>query len=116
VSGPIGSYRFLITANRYRLASRPFRLRPARDLLLAIDRSAGRATVELAYPPARPELDFTARPGRAPSGEAVLRVGGKRVHVPIPHGSGSVAASASTPVVEVEAHDAHGNSSRTDTD
>jgi neutral ceramidase len=113
VSAPTGRYRFLITANRYRLASSPFRLSPARNLAVVIDRSATRATVRLAYPPARPELDFTARPGRAASGAAVLRLGDKRVVVRIRDGSGSVAARPSSTVVALRAHDGHGNSSRT---
>jgi neutral ceramidase len=112
-SAPTGSYRFLITANRYRLASRSFRLSPARDLVVVIERSATRAAIRLAYPPARPELDFTARASRAANGEAVLRVGGKRTVVSIRHGSGSVAVRRSTPVAALAAHDGRGNSSRT---
>jgi hypothetical protein len=71
--------------------------------------------VRIAYPRARTEVDFTARPFWAARGQAVLRLDGKRVVVQIRRGAGSVAASRSTTVVPVAARDAHGNSSRTDT-
>ena len=104
-----GRYRFLVTANRYRLASRPFHLVPARSLTVEIERHPGRATVRLAYPPAIPERDFTARPRWAASGTVILRVDGKRVTVRIRGGSGSFAASRSARVVEGPARDGFGN-------
>ncbi len=63
---PRGRYRFKITANLYRLKSRPFRLRAARDLEAAvIAQSPGRAVVELRYPRAVEDVDLTWRPARA---------------------------------------------------
>jgi neutral ceramidase len=98
VSAPRGAYRFLITARRYRLASRPFRLRPAATLRATIERAARRATVHLLYPVAVPEHDFTARPRRVTTGTVVLLVGGKRATVRIREGTGSVSTPASEPV------------------
>ena len=50
LSAPLGSYRFLITARRYRLASRPFPLRAAASLRATIDRTGRTAIVRLLYP------------------------------------------------------------------
>jgi neutral ceramidase len=108
-SAPLGDYRFVVTARRYRLASRPFRLRPLR-LRAAVERSGPNAVVRLPYPAAVPERDFTARPRQARSGVAVLRIGGRRVVVRIRGGSGSVRA-AGQPVV-VGARDEFGNRTR----
>ena len=77
---------------RYRLVSRSFRLRPAGNLVAELQRTGRAVTVRLAYPPATPEVDFTARPSRAASGRATLRVDGRRVHVPIHGGSGTAGA------------------------
>jgi hypothetical protein len=54
--------------------------------------------VRLAYPPAIPELDFTARPGWATSGRATVRVDGRRVRVRIHGGAGTISAPASADV------------------
>jgi neutral ceramidase len=105
----LGSYRFLITAKRYRLASRAFQLRAARSLSVEIERRPRVAIVRLAYPAAIPERDFTARPRWAASGTAVLRVDGRRTIVRIRNGSGSVAAPGSAGVAEGPAHDVYGN-------
>ncbi len=65
LNAPLGRYRFRITANRYRLRSRPFRLRPARSLEAKVARSSpGRAVVVLTNPVAIENHDLTWRPGR----------------------------------------------------
>ncbi|HYH62783.1 MAG TPA: hypothetical protein VD766_13020, partial [Solirubrobacterales bacterium] len=65
-NAPRGRYRFKITANLYRIKSRPFRLRAARDLEVAVvDQSPGRAVIELHYPRAVEDVDLTWRPARA---------------------------------------------------
>ena len=79
---PAGRYRFLVTANRYRLASRTFTLRPARSLMLLAEPQAdGTVPVRLAYPAIRPERDVTYRPERADGGRLVARAGGRRVRL-----------------------------------
>jgi hypothetical protein len=98
LSVPTGRYRFVVTARRYRLVSRSFRLRPAGNLIAKLRRTGRAVTVRLAYPPATPEVDFTARPTRAASGRATLRIDGRRVRVPIHAGSGTVGAPASADV------------------
>jgi hypothetical protein len=110
-SAPSGRYRFEVTARRYRIVSRSFHLHPAGNLVAVIERTGRAATVRLTYPPAIPELDFTARPGWAVSGRATLRVDGRAVHVRIHGGAGSVpaAASADVSVAPGAARDRFGN-------
>lgn len=76
----LGTYRFHIAANRYRLTSRSFRLLPSRSLHVHRLRApAGRVAVELEYPKAVVHEDvgdpapdvtagLTARPARVPEG------------------------------------------------
>ncbi len=71
-----GSYRFVVTAKRYRFASRAFDV--SRGALLAVRpvrASRGRAAFMLAYPKAQPYADLTYRPDVARRGTAVVRVG-----------------------------------------
>ena len=84
---PAGAYRFVVTATRYRLASRPFSLRPARSLRLARLRSRpGLLALVLRYPAAVPERDLTTRPGWARAGTVTVYVGGRRRVVPLGEG------------------------------
>ena len=72
---PRGPYRFVVTAKRYRLTSRTFRLGTS-DALAA--RPDGPGAVRLLYPGAVKDLDITSRPP-APDGGAVrVRVGSAR--------------------------------------
>ncbi len=78
---PLGSYRFRITANRYRLRSRPFRLLQARSLEAKVVRSnPGRAVVALRNPIAIENRDLTWRPawskiaGVAVAGRGPVRI------------------------------------------
>ncbi|MDX6587595.1 MAG: neutral ceramidase [Solirubrobacterales bacterium] len=65
-SAPLGRYRFKIRANGYKLKSKRFRLRAARDLeAKLVAQSAGRAVIELRYPEAVENVDLTWRPKRA---------------------------------------------------
>jgi hypothetical protein len=76
---PAGSYRFVVTATRYRLASLPFRLRPSRSLRVARLRARpGLVALALRYPAAVPERDLTIRPGRARRGTVTVIAGGRR--------------------------------------
>jgi hypothetical protein len=115
LSAPTGRYRFLVTARRYRLASRSFRLRPADNLAVVVDRGPRRATIRVAYPLAAGERDFTARPGWAASGRVTVTVDGRRVSARIRAGAASVAARASArlSVARGGARDAFGNANGT---
>ena len=78
-----GNHRFVVTAKRYRLASRPFEVRRGRVLEAQPVRvQRGRAAFVLTYPEARPYDDLTYRPQAASSGVAVVRVDGQRTRVP----------------------------------
>lgn len=67
LDAPVGRHRFVVTANRYRLRSRPFRLRRSRALrAVVVESGGGHAVVELRYPPAIEDEDLTWRPRRAP--------------------------------------------------
>jgi neutral ceramidase len=88
-----GRYRFVITANRYGLKSRPFTVHPSHALAAKpLNAGAGFVAVELGYPAANtreavgdPPGDFTAdltdRPEAASSGLATFRVNGRKVTV-----------------------------------
>lgn len=79
---PLGRYRFVITANRYRLESKPFALRPARSLRARVIRSGGgSALIELRYPAPVENQDLTWRPRHAPGKRAELRIGHHSVAV-----------------------------------
>ncbi len=96
---PLGSkpglHRFMITANRYRLRSAPFRLRRSADLDALLVRSGdGRAVVQMHYPLPVEDEDLAWRPHRAtiagasaPRGlEVALRARGTRLIVSGPAG------------------------------
>ncbi|MFL5516345.1 MAG: neutral/alkaline non-lysosomal ceramidase N-terminal domain-containing protein, partial [Gemmatimonadales bacterium] len=87
----LGTYRFRITANHYKLTSRPFRLRSSRAMTVQRVRApAGRVAVELRYPkpvvhedvgepPPDSNASLTARPAKVKGGGAVtFVVGGHR--------------------------------------
>ncbi len=74
-----GSYRFVVTANNYRLASRPFVVRPS--TALRVDDKGGNR-VRLAYPSVDVALDLTDRPAFARGGKIRARTStGKRLVV-----------------------------------
>jgi neutral ceramidase len=70
-----GRYRVVVTANRYRLASRPFRVAPARTLTLR--RVEGGVTLD--YPPAVRDQDLRHRPASASGGTVRYRQDGRVV-------------------------------------
>ncbi len=105
-----GRYRFLVTANRYRIASHAFRLAPARLRARRAPSAAGTLAVALRYPRIRvheevgdPPPDSTAsltwRPRRARSGVATFIVGGAPVRVRARRGLFEVPAPAGASVV-----------------
>ncbi len=71
-----GRYRFVVTANRYRLASRPFRVRPSRALRLE---PLGSGRVRIAYPEIDPSVDLNHRPRFASGGVIRARAPGARM-------------------------------------
>jgi hypothetical protein len=93
LDAPRGRYRFVITANRYGLKSKPFEVRPSHALTAApLNAGAGLVAVELGYPqpsahqavgdpPGDLSADLTARPEVASSGLATFVVNGRRVTV-----------------------------------
>jgi hypothetical protein len=97
----------VISARRYRLVSRPFRLRALTTLHATFTRRARSVRLEVRYPSAVPERDFTARPPL--TGRAVFRVGGRRVTVPIRDGVGTVRGARVRLLV---ARDGFGNRTR----
>ena len=65
LSAPTGRYRFLVTARRYRLRSKPFKVSPSRALTVH-PLGAGRLTLD--YPPVDAMADLTSRPAHANGG------------------------------------------------
>jgi neutral ceramidase len=92
LSAPAGRHRFLVTARRYRLASRPFRLVAARSLRVSLERSGRLVVLRLGYPAARTGRDLTARPRWVHRGRAVVRLAGRRLEVPIRGGRATISA------------------------
>jgi neutral ceramidase len=72
-----GRYRLVVTANRYRLASRRFRVVPARTL--TVRRVEGGVTLD--YPSAVRDRDLRHRPPSASGGVVRYRQGGRTVTV-----------------------------------
>ena len=77
-SAAAGRYRFRVTANHYRLTSKPFAVSAADDLQPRRVGAGAPVRVTLGYPPAITDVDLTARPARARGGRIVYTVGGLR--------------------------------------
>jgi neutral ceramidase len=77
----VGRYRFVVTANRYRLASRSFRVRPSNALIV---KALGGGRVSLSYPPVDALADLTSRPAHPDGGQVagVRRRGGHVFKLP----------------------------------
>jgi neutral ceramidase len=80
---PAGRYRVVVTAKRYRLASSPFRVVPARNLTLR--RVEGGVTLD--YPAAVRDQDLRHRPASASGGRVAYRRGRRRVVVTLRRGT-----------------------------
>lgn len=77
-----GDYRFVVTANRYQLVSRQFRVARGRLLdVIPVRAPAGRAAFVLAYPEPVPYQDLTYRPQTTSGGVARVWVDGRLVEV-----------------------------------
>lgn len=108
-----GRYRVVVSANRYRLVFRTFRLAAARSLTVVQQpASAGRVAVRLSYPPAVENVDLRYRPAAADGGSVRFRVGG--ITRTIRRGRGevfslSVPAGASVSIAAGGGRDRYGN-------
>ena len=97
LSAPRSAYRFVVTANHYRLVSKAFAVKSG-PLLKAQPVGGG---ITLAYPPAITDVDITARPALASGGTVVYTLGGRRHKVtsrrsgiPVPAGAHIAAGDA----------------------
>jgi hypothetical protein len=87
LSARTGRYRFVITANRYRLESAPFRVGPSGALSVRLaGRRGSQALFALDYPPVEPLADLTTRPPSARGGRLTAVVGGRAQTVRQPRG------------------------------
>jgi neutral ceramidase len=77
LSARVGRYRFVVTANRYRLRSRPFRVVPSTQLMVRSLGGTGKMTLD--YPPIAMLADLTLRPAHANGGRVTARLNGRRV-------------------------------------
>ena len=113
IAAPAGTYRFVITATRYRLTSRTFRVAPARTLIVTrVSAAPGRVAVRLGYPAPVVNVDLTARPAAASGGVVRFVVGGHSVTVRRKRGttfSVAVPAGASVSIPAGAARDRAGN-------
>jgi hypothetical protein len=81
-NAPLGRYRLVVRAKRYRLVSRPFSVVAARTLVARqVPSARGHSAVVIAYPAARRDIDLTWRPRNATGGVVRFRVGSKVVRV-----------------------------------
>jgi hypothetical protein len=87
-TSPRGTYRFVITANRYRLESASFSVGGSPSLSIAgVGRDAKGVLVELRYPVAFENLDLLARPRTAAGGTIAYVAGGKRLTARVKRGT-----------------------------
>src|SRR4051794_35308256 len=102
-----GTYRFVITANRYRLDSRPFAVSASHALAVEpASAPGGRTAVRLGYPAAKENVDLTDRPAHATGGLVVFRAGRRTIRVRRVRGQ-TFSAPAGARVVS--ARDRYGN-------
>ena len=124
---PLGTYRFQVKGNRYRLRSEHFQLAPSEAITVEpAEAEAGRVAVTLRYPePVSDEgiddpapdvdADLTYRPNRARRGRVEFLVDGERVVVRKPRAGSfeiDAPADARIEVAAGAARDANGNSNR----
>ncbi len=124
LGAPAGSYRFVVTANRYKLTSSPFAVAGSHALTaVQVNTEPGTVAVELRYPSAQSHeavgepagdltADLTARPAAASSGSATFVVDGKPVTVRARPNGVFVAPAVAGAAVQVKpgaVADSHGN-------
>ena len=113
LSTPLGTYRFVVTGKKYKLASKPFRVVPSGGLeARLVSKTAGRAVVALDYPTPVVNVDLTYRPASASGGVALFRVNDKLVRVKVSRGGRFVVRGRAGDEVRLPAgagRDAYGN-------
>ena len=115
LGAPLGRYRFLISANRYRLLSAPFRVERSRGLSVRrVPAPSGQVAVRLDYPPLRLAsamgAPLTDWPASSDGGSVTFRSG--RRTVTVRRDAGSVFRTHVPPGATVSvtaAHDRFGN-------
>lgn len=111
---PVGTYRLVVTASRYRLTSDPFEVVPAATLTVAAaDAPPGTVAVRVGYPAARENVDLLARPDAAAAGTVTFTVAGEQRPAEIVDGEARLAVpdGAAVSVAAGAARDAAGNTS-----
>jgi neutral ceramidase len=113
-NAPLGTYRFVVQAKRYRLVSREFRVGRARTLTVRqVPAPHGYSAVVLEYPEAVRDQDITTRPKFADGGAVTFLVAGRPVRVERARDDVdfTVRVSGGQPVVVQagSARDRHGN-------
>jgi neutral ceramidase len=104
ITVPAGTYRLRVTAARYALSSRTFRVMPSRALIPVVRDGA----VRLTYPEPVVNVDLTARPAAANGGRVSYVLGGVRHTIRHPRGAAfAVPTGATIPVGG--ARDRYGN-------
>jgi hypothetical protein len=99
LDAPVGTYRLVVTAKRYRVESPQFVVEGAAALtLVEVPAPPGRVTVALQYPDAVRDVDLTARPKRVNGGIVRFRVGNRIVQVLSGADTFSAAAPPGVPV------------------
>lgn len=105
-----GSYRFVVTANRYGLTSQPFRVSPATSLKARIVGISGHlARVALDYPPLEDASDLVSHPASASGGRVVADVAKHRVTAVARRGDITVPLGRATTLTILSATDRWGN-------
>jgi hypothetical protein len=113
LDAPAGTYRLLVTATRYTLASGRFTVTPLAGLsVVPVAAAPGFAAVKLTYPAPDPISDLTTPPAAAPGGSVRFIVGGRPVTARAASGgvfSVPAPAGATVSVAAGAASDAAGN-------
>jgi neutral ceramidase len=108
-----GSYRFVVTANRYGLDSSPFRVSPATSLRAQIAGIANhRAQIALDYPAVDDADDLVSHPRSASGGRVVASVAGRRVTATAGRGRVTVPLGRADTLTVLSATDRWGNLAR----
>jgi hypothetical protein len=105
-----GTYRFVITANRYGLKSSPFRVAPARSLHARIVGIAKRrARIAIDYPPVDDANDLVSHPKSASGGRVIAVVARRRVTATARRGAITVPLGRAKTLTVLAAFDRYGN-------
>jgi neutral ceramidase len=110
IDARVGTYRFVVTANRYGLTSQPFRVSPARSLRVRIVEIAKRrAKIALDYPAVDDMNDLVSHPASASGGRVVADVAKHRVVAKAKRGTISVPLGRAKTLTVLAAYDRWGN-------